>query len=69
MSTKIADSKGRISLGAKFAGRMVIVDDSDPYRIVIIPAVAVPERQACLAPCLAPDGDSSDSSPKPKDGS
>lgn len=48
MAYKIADSKGRIALGAKFAGQMVIVDDTDPSRIILTRAVAVPEQEAWL---------------------
>src|SRR5436309_12698383 len=48
MTTKIADSKGRIALGRKFAGQMVIVDDADPNRIIVTPAVAVPAKEAWL---------------------
>ena len=48
MTTKLVDKKGRLMLGTAFAGRMVIVDDSDPEQIVISPAVAIPEREAWL---------------------
>jgi hypothetical protein len=48
MVTKLIDKKGRLMLGAALAGRMVIVDDSDPNQIVISPAVAIPEREAWL---------------------
>jgi hypothetical protein len=48
MTTKLIDQKGRLMLGTAFAGRMVIVDDSDPTRIVISPAVAIPECEAWL---------------------
>ena len=48
MTTKIVDTKGRLMLGNRFAGRMVIIDDSDPERIVVKPAVAIPEREAWL---------------------
>ena len=48
MTTKLVDSKGRIALGRHYAGRMVIIDDSDPCRLIITPAVAVPEREAWL---------------------
>lgn len=46
LRTKNVDSKGRLLLGARFAKQMVIVDDSDPDRIVITPAVAVPKKEA-----------------------
>jgi hypothetical protein len=48
MTTKLIDKKGRLMLGTTLAGRMVIVDDSDPDQIVISPAVAIPEREAWL---------------------
>jgi hypothetical protein len=48
MVTKLIDKKGRLMLGAALAGRMVIVDDSDPNQIVISPAVAIPQREAWL---------------------
>ena len=48
MNTKLVDAKGRLMLGNQFAGRMVLIDDSDSERIVITPAVAIPEREAWL---------------------
>jgi hypothetical protein len=48
MTTKILDGKGRLALGSRFANQMVIVDNSDPTRIVIVPAKAVPEHEAWL---------------------
>lgn len=48
MITKLVDAKGRLMLGNRFAGRMVLIDDSDPARVVITPAVAIPEREAWL---------------------
>jgi len=48
MVIKLADSKGRVALGTKYAGRMLIIDDSDPDRLVLTPAVAIPEREAWL---------------------
>ena len=46
MNTKIVDKKGRLMLGTALAGRMVIVDDSDPDNIVISPAVkAIPKKR------------------------
>lgn len=35
-------------LGTHLAGHLVIVDNSDPNRIVITPAVPVPAREAWL---------------------
>lgn len=48
MTTKTADSKGRIAFGSQFAGQTVIIDDSDPQRIVIQPAVVIPAKEAWL---------------------
>ncbi|MSQ95374.1 MAG: hypothetical protein EXR98_12555 [Gemmataceae bacterium] len=48
MTTKLVDGKGRLMLGNRLAGRMVIIDDSDPNHIVITPAVAIPECEAWL---------------------
>ncbi|HEX5445574.1 MAG TPA: hypothetical protein VFW87_17235 [Pirellulales bacterium] len=48
MTTKQVDSKGRLTLGAEFAGSLVIVDDSEPGTLVIRKAVAIPEREAWL---------------------
>ncbi len=48
MTTKVVDSKGRVALGNRFVGRTVIIDDSDPDKIVITPAVVIPENEAWL---------------------
>ncbi len=48
MTIKLVDSKGRLALGSAFAGRMVIINDEDPDRLVITLAVAIPEREAWL---------------------
>ena len=48
MITRTIDSRGRLLMGEEYAGRMVIIDDRDPERLVIIPAVAIPEREAWL---------------------
>jgi hypothetical protein len=48
MTTKLVDAKGRLMLGNRLAGRMVIIDDSDPEHIIITPAVAIPEKEAWL---------------------
>ena len=48
MTTKLVDSKGRLMLGRQLAGRMVIIDDTNPDCIIITPAVAIPEREAWL---------------------
>jgi hypothetical protein len=48
MVTKLLDGKGRLALGAKFANRFVIVDESDETRIIITPAQVVPEHEVWL---------------------
>jgi len=48
MVTKLVDSKGRLMLGSRLAGRMVLVDDTNADCIVITPAVAIPECEAWL---------------------
>ena len=48
MTTKLIDGKGRLMLGSSLAGRMVLVDDSDPDHIIVTPAVAIPEKEAWL---------------------
>ena len=47
METKVVDSRGRLALGAKFAGKTVIVQESAD-QIVISPAVVIPEYAAWL---------------------
>ncbi len=48
MTTKVADGKGRIALGSRFANHMFLIDDTDPSRIIITPAVAIPAHEAWL---------------------
>jgi len=48
MTTKIADSKGRVCLGSAYAGRTVIVEITDTGITTITPAVVIPEREAWL---------------------
>lgn len=48
MTTKMLDSRGRLTLGPEYANSMVLIDDSDPHRIVITRAVAVPASEAWL---------------------
>jgi hypothetical protein len=48
MTTKTIDSKGRLALGSDFAGRLVIVDDANPDKIIITLARAIPEKEAWL---------------------
>ncbi len=47
METKVVDSRGRLALGAKYAGKTVIVQESAD-QIVISPAVVIPESAAWL---------------------
>jgi len=48
MTTKTLDNKGRITLGAQFAGQTVVVDDSNPDYILIKPVVMIPAGEAWL---------------------
>ena len=48
MTTKTADSKGRIALGSRFANRMVIVEELDDTEVRITLAQVIPEREAWL---------------------
>ncbi len=48
MTTKTIDSKGRLALGSDFAGRLAIVDDTNPDKIIITLARAIPEKEAWL---------------------
>lgn len=48
MTTKTLDSKGRITLGPAYANKTVLIDDSDATRIIITPAVVIPEHEAWL---------------------
>lgn len=48
MTTKTLDMKGRVTLGSKFAGQTVIIDDSDPTCITIKPVVMIPAGEAWL---------------------
>jgi hypothetical protein len=47
-TTRQVDSKGRLTLGAKFAGRTVIVREIDETEIAVKLARVVPEREAWL---------------------
>ena len=47
METKTVDSKGRLTLGAEFAGKTVILKKTK-IGIQIVPAVVVPEHEAWL---------------------
>ncbi len=47
METKVVDSRGRLALGAKFAGKIVIVQEG-AEQIVVSLAVVIPESEAWL---------------------
>lgn len=47
-TTKIADSKGRISLGSRYANRSVLIETIDENEVRIQLARVVPEREAWL---------------------
>ncbi len=42
------DSKGRLTLGERFANRTVIVEERESGELVIKPARVIPEREAWL---------------------
>ena len=48
MATRTADSKGRVSLGDRFANRTVIVEEVDETEVRVILARVVPEREMWL---------------------
>lgn len=48
MTTKTADSKGRITLGDRFANRTVIVEEVDETEVRITLARVIPERESWL---------------------
>ena len=48
MQTKTADSKGRISLGKRFANRTFIIEETGDMELKLLPARIVPEREAWL---------------------
>jgi len=48
LSTKTVDSKGRLTLGTRFANRTVIVRAIDETEVVITLASVIPEREAWL---------------------
>jgi len=48
MSTRTADSKGRVTLGERFANRTVIVEEVDETEVRITLARVIPEREAWL---------------------
>jgi hypothetical protein len=48
MTTKVADSKGRIALGPAFANQPVMIEQIDPTEVRIVAAVMIPKREAWL---------------------
>ena len=48
MTTKLADNKGRITLGPKFAKRYVIIKTIDPTTVMIKMAAVIPQEEAWL---------------------
>jgi len=48
MTTRTADSKGRVTLGRRFANRTVIIREKDPTEVVVTLASVIPEREAWL---------------------
>jgi predicted transcriptional regulator len=48
MTTKTADSKGRVSLGQAFANKLMQVEEEADGRLILIPCRAIPEREAWL---------------------
>ena len=48
MTTKTADSKGRVTLGNRFANRTVIIEEVDETEVRITLARVIPEREAWL---------------------
>ena len=48
MTTRTADSKGRVTLGRRFAGKTVIVQEIDPTEVRVTLAEAVPQRELWL---------------------
>ena len=48
MSTKIADNKGRVTLGQRFANQTVIVEEVDPTEVRITIAAVIPQREVWL---------------------
>ena len=49
MVTKAVDSRGRLTLGPAFANKLVIIRPLEGGAIQIIPAEAVPAREAWLS--------------------
>jgi hypothetical protein len=47
-TTKMADSKGRVLLGERFANRTVLVEQLSPTEVLLKLARVIPEREAWL---------------------
>ena len=48
MTTKTVDARGRLTLGPKYANTLVIVREREDGGLEIVPAEAVPAREAWL---------------------
>ncbi len=48
MIAKTADSKGRISLGSRFANQTVIIEEVDPTELRLTLAEVLPQREVWL---------------------
>ncbi len=48
MLTKLADAKGRVTLGQRFANRTVILQEIDDTEVRVTLARVIPEREAWL---------------------
>ena len=48
MITKTADSKGRISLGKRYANRTFIIEETGDSELRLVPARIIPERETWL---------------------
>jgi hypothetical protein len=48
MITKTTDSKGRVSLGKRFANRTFIIEETGEMELRLQPARIIPEREAWL---------------------
>lgn len=48
MITKKVDAKGRLLISPEWAGRLVIIDDTDPNKIIITHAAALPAHEVWL---------------------
>jgi len=48
MTTKTVDARGRLSLGPRYANRLVIVREHEDGALEVVPAEAVPAREAWL---------------------